>query len=97
MFFQHQKQYNRKSNRPIVLKLIPRESPAYATSFCIWEHFHHEHVDSTTVTSLPTPSKSAVVLPRGVIGNNELVPVVQEVADISSPRFLDSGRCWQAR
>ena len=45
-------------------------------------------MDSTTVTSLPTASKSAVLLAMGVIGNNELVPVVQEVADISSPRFL---------
>jgi len=26
-------------------------------------------------------------------GNTELVPVLQEVADMSSPRFLVSGRC----
>jgi len=29
----HQKSNNRKSNRPIVFKLIPRELPAYDASF----------------------------------------------------------------
>jgi len=35
VILEHQKSNNRKSNGPIVFKLIPRESPAYDTSFWI--------------------------------------------------------------
>ena len=95
--FINQLPVNRKSNGPFVLKLIPGESPAHDASFRIWSHFHNDPVDSATVTSLPTVSQTAVLLPRGINGNTQVVPVLQEVAHMSSPRFLVSGRCWPAR
>ena len=95
-YFINQLSVNRKSNGPFFLKLIPGESPANDASFRIWSHFHNDPVDSATVTSLPTVSQTAVLLPRGVNGNTQVVPVLQEVADMSSPRFLVSGRCWPA-
>ena len=37
---------------------------------------------SATVTSLPTVNQTAVLLPRGVNGNTQLVPVLQEERDL---------------
>jgi hypothetical protein len=93
MISSHQLSIKSKGKWPFVSKLIPGESPAHDASFCIWKQFRNDFVDSATVTSLPTVSQPAVLLPRGVNGNTQLVPVLQEVADMSSPRFLVSGRC----
>jgi len=90
MILSNQLSIKRKSKRPFVSKLIPGESPAHHASFCIWKQYRNDFVDSATVTSLPTLSQPAVLLPRGVNGNTEPMPVLQEVADKSSPRFLVS-------
>jgi len=66
MISSHQLSINRKSTWPFVSKLIPGESPAHDASFCIWKHFRNDFVDSATVTSLPTVSHPALLLPRGV-------------------------------
>ena len=60
--------------------------------FVYGNFFHNDFVDSATVTSLPTVSQTTLLLPRGVNGNTQRVPVLQEVDDMSSPRFLVSGR-----
>jgi len=66
---------NRKSKWPFVSKLIPGELPAHDVSFCVWKHFHNDFVDSATVTSLPTVSQPAVLLPRGVHGNKNVFKI----------------------
>jgi len=75
MISSHQLSINRKSKWPFVFKLIPGESPAHDTSFCIWKHFHNDFVDSATVTSLPTVSQPALFLLRGVHGNNNIFKI----------------------
>ena len=88
---------NRKNNWPFALKLIPGELSVDDSSICTWSHFHSHPWDSATLTSLPTVNQTAVILSRGVNGNTQLVSVLQEVVDMSSPRFLVSGHCWPPR
>ena len=52
MISSHQLSINRKSKWPFVSKLIPGELPAHDASFCIWQHFRNDFVDSATVSSL---------------------------------------------
>jgi len=77
MISPHELPINRKSKWPFVSKLIPGELPAHDASVCIWKHFRYDFVDSATVTSLPTVSQPALLLPRGVNGNTQLVPVTR--------------------
>jgi len=72
MILSHQLSINRKSKWPFVFKLIPGELPAHDASFCIWKYFRNDFVDSATVTSLPTVSQPAVLLPRGIHGNQNV-------------------------
>jgi len=47
--------------------------------FCIWRHFRNDFVDSATVSSLPTASQPALLLPRGVNGNKNIYSRFQNI------------------
>ena len=75
MISSHQLSIITKSKWPFVFKLIPEQSPAHDASFCVWKHFRNDFVDSVTVTSLPTISQAALLLPRGVHGNKNVFKI----------------------
>ena len=93
----------RKVNRKIVVQdegYLPSElyEPEYKCKLLahLWIYDGTLH-SALPCTLQPFPCHSPCHLANGDILSTQLVPILQEVADMSSPRFLVSGRCWQAR